>query len=119
MGQVTRHKEVSDALQFVAEHPEAAKEPIETVAWELIARQLFHVANSPDKRVRGSMARATRAQKMLLDRMVGRRRPGTHPAQASTEGIDFTDLTVGVLEDAAAAEQAAEDEEDGVDQHGA
>ena len=108
MGQVTRHKEVSDALQFVADHPEAAKEPIETPCWELIARQLFHVANSPDKRVRGSMARATRAQKMLLDRMVGRRRPGTHPAQASTEGIDFTDLTVGVLEDAAAAEAATE-----------
>ena len=99
-----RSKTVQEALQFVADHPQqSVSATIDVPVWELVARQLFHVANSPDKRVRGSMARATRAQKMIFDRLVGRRRPGTHPAQASTETLEFADLTVGLLEAPAAA----------------
>jgi hypothetical protein len=94
-----RNKSIQDSLQFVADHPRVSNEaPIDTPVWELVARQLFKIANEPDKKVRGSMARATKAQKIILDRLVGKRRPGTHPAQAQTEGIDFVDLTMGVLE---------------------
>ncbi|GEP27956.1 hypothetical protein CLE01_25540 [Cryobacterium levicorallinum] len=62
-----------------------------------MCRKLFELANSPDKKVRGSMARATKAQKIILDRLVGRRRPGTHPAQVQVDAINFIDLTVGVI----------------------
>src|SRR5690606_25415194 len=105
-------------LQWVAEHPKQSREAtLDVPVWELVARVVFHIANHPDRKVRGSMGRATAAQKIILDRLVGRRRPGTHPAQASSEEIEFADLTVGVLEDAAkAAEQeAAQGEDEGLD----
>jgi hypothetical protein len=105
-----RTKTIREALQHHADHPRHLDTlTITDPAWEHIAARLYWVANHPDARVRGSMGRATRAQKMILDRMVGRRRPGTHPAQASNESIEFVDLTAGVLAEAAAA---AEDEED-------
>lgn len=93
-----KHKEIYDALMFVAENPVSTAAPIEMPVWELVGRKLFEIANSPDSRVRGSMVRATKAQRILLDRMVGRRRPGTHPAQLRGDEIDFVDLTAGVLE---------------------
>jgi len=94
-----RSKGVNEALTWVSEHPlPSVTDPIDAPAWELITRNLFHIANSPDPRVRGSMARATRAQKIILDRMVGRRRPGSHPIMTGSESITFVDLTVGVLE---------------------
>jgi hypothetical protein len=107
MATLKRTKSVQEALQYVSEHPQqSSADTIDLPVWELVCRQLFHVANSPDKRVRGSMGRATAAQKMLLDRLVGRRRPGTHPAQSTTEGIEFTDLTVGLIEAKDAADEA-------------
>lgn len=93
-----RNKSVQDALQYVADHPMPSTDaPIDMPIWELISRKVFEIANTPDQRVRGSMVRATKAQKILLDRLVGRRRPGTHPAQVNSEEIDFVDLTMGVL----------------------
>ena len=44
------------------------------------------------------MTRANKARKMILDRMVGKRRPGSHPATNEGEQIDFVDLTGGELE---------------------
>jgi hypothetical protein len=110
---IVRNKTVQEALQYVADHPTQSRDAtIEVPVWELISRQLIHIANSPDKRVRGSMARATRAQKMLLDRLVGRRRPGTHPAQTHNEGIEFADLTSAVI-----AAAAANDAKEQADEH--
>ena len=90
-----RHKGIADALQYVADHPAQSTEaPIDAPVYELVSRALFHIANSPDGKVRGSFARANRAQKMIMNRLVGRRRPGTHPAQTQSEEIEFIDLTV-------------------------
>ena len=90
---LARHKTVREALQHVADNPESTRDPIDTPVWELIARILYDHANSPDARVRGSLARATRAQKMISDRLVGTRRAGTHPAQAREQTVMLKDLT--------------------------
>lgn len=90
---------VRQSLDFVATHPEPATDVLlELPVWELVARSLFEIANTPDQKVRGSMVRATRAQKMILDRMVGLRRAGSHPAATGDTQVEFVDLTVGVLE---------------------
>lgn len=92
------HTTVRQALQFVADHPAPATDVmLELPVWELISRTLYDIANNPDAKVRGSMARATRAQKVLFDRLVGTRRPGTNPVALKTEEIEFVDLTQGVL----------------------
>lgn len=96
--QLSKHKGVREALQYVADHPELRQAPIDTPVWELVARILFELANNPDAKVRGSMARATRAQKMISDRLVGTRRPGTHPARATRAEVTFRDLTEGAIE---------------------
>lgn len=96
--QLSKYRDVRSALQYVADHPEPAVEPIDMPVWEAIARILFDVANHPDARVRGSMARATRAQKMISDRLVGTRRAGTHPNEAKKQTIAFRDLTEGAIE---------------------
>jgi len=93
--ELKRHKSIADALQYVVDHPARSTDaPIDAPVYELVCRALFHVANSPDSGVRGSLAKANRAQKLILNRMVGRRRPGTHPAQVRGEEIEFVDLTV-------------------------
>jgi len=91
--ELKRHKSIAEALQYVTDH-QAQGAPIDAPVYELVARALFQVANSPDASVRGSFAKANRAQKMILNRLVGRRRPGTHPAQTQSEEIEFLDLTV-------------------------
>jgi hypothetical protein len=97
--ELKRHKSIAVALQYVADHAvRSTDEPIVAPVYELVSRALFHVANSPDASVRGSFAKANRAQKLILNRMVGRRRPGTHPAQTQSEEIEFIDLTVGAGE---------------------
>jgi hypothetical protein len=97
--ELKRHKSIADALQYVADHPARSTDaPIDAPVYELVGRALFQVANSPDSNVRGSFAKANRAQKLILNRMVGRRRPGTHPAQTQSEEIEFVDLTAGVGE---------------------
>jgi hypothetical protein len=94
-----KHLSVHDALQHVAEHPPKSFEPtVDAPVWELIGQVLFVHANSGDPRVRGSMGRATAAQKMIFDRISGRRRPGTHPAQVENEEIEFLDLTIAALQ---------------------
>ena len=95
---LSKHKSVREALQYVADHPEMTTAPIDTPVWELVSRILFEIASKPDARVRGSMARATKAQKMISDRLVGTRRPGTHPAQAKKQQVSFVDLTAGAIE---------------------
>lgn len=85
-------KTVREALQYVADHPSPSAEPIDTPVWELVGRALFEVASSPNVKQRGSLARATKAQKLIADRLVGRRRPGTNPAVKRQQEIQFHDL---------------------------
>ena len=89
-------KTVREALQYVASHPVQEGPPIEAPVWELVGRALFKIANSPDAKKRGSMARATKAQRIIADRLVGTRRPGTSPAVKREQQIEFRDLTAGL-----------------------
>lgn len=82
------------ALQHVADNPKMlTDELIQVPVHELVCRSLFEIANRPDSSQRGSLARANRARKMILDRLVGKRRPGSHPATRGKVEIDFVDLT--------------------------
>lgn len=92
------HVNIRQALQFVADHPEPATDVmLDLPVWELVSRELFYIANNPNVKVRGSMAKSTRAQKMILDRLVGTRRNGTNPVSTKIDTIDFVDLTQGVI----------------------
>lgn len=92
-------KTIAEALKHVADNPDPGEvAPIDKPMYELISRTLFEIANSPDTKVRGSLARATKAQKIILDRLVGTRSPGSHPAARKSDALEFVDLTAGVLE---------------------
>lgn len=93
-----KNKGIREALQYVADHPTTDVDMVEQPVWELIGRVLFEVANNPDAKVRGSLARATKAQRLISDRLVGTRRPGTHPAQRRNNELAFTDLTAGAID---------------------
>lgn len=94
MGQVT----IREALQRVADHPEiTTDEMIQLPVHELVCRNLYEIANHPEASVRGSMARANKARKMILDRLVGKRRAGSHPATRTEVRIDFVDMTGGEI----------------------
>jgi hypothetical protein len=84
---------IRQALQHVADNPVLdTDELINVPACELVCRTLFEIANSPTKDHRGSMSRANAARTMIFDRLVGRRRAGSHPATRQTVEITFADL---------------------------
>ena len=91
---------IQQALTRVSEKSQSARDMdmIATPVYELIGFTLFDIANSGDARVRGSIRRSTRAQKIIMNRMVGLRRPGSRPITRENDGLEFVDLTVGVLE---------------------
>lgn len=102
-----RHKTIRQALLHVEANPEWPDTPrIDMEVWEMVARNLFDIANNPDTRVVGSMNRSTRAQRIILDRLTGTRRAGTHPAVKSESTVKFVDLTLGVIPPPAAEESA-------------
>jgi hypothetical protein len=87
------------ALQQVADYPNPVDdEVVNHPTHELVCRALFDIANRPDQSVRGSMARANKARKMIFDRLGGKRRPGSVPATGEVATIDFVDLTGGELD---------------------
>ena len=87
---------VRQALQDVADRPYMeTDEVIQLPVHELVCRNLFEIANRPDATQRGSMARANKARKLILDRLVGKRRAGSHPATRTEVQLDFVDLTGG------------------------
>lgn len=91
---------VRQALQAVADEPiMQTDEIIQVRVHELVARALFEIANTPDASVRGALARANKARKIILDRLVGKRRAGSHPATRQNVQIEFVDLTGGELGD--------------------
>lgn len=85
---------IRQALQHVADNPELDTDVLlEVPVHELVCRTLFEIANQPDMRQRGSMARANIARGMILNRLVGRRRAGSHPATKTRAQLKFVDLT--------------------------
>lgn len=88
-----KHRTVKEALEYVSRHPTPSTVPIEMPVWELVARQLFeasHVVGGTAV----SMKRSVAAQKIVFDRMAGKRRAGTHPAVAKTKReLNILDLT--------------------------
>lgn len=93
---------IKDAMQRVADNPVmTTDELIQVPVHELVCRNLFEIANNPDSSVRGAAQRANRARKMILDRLVGKRRAGSHPATRVEAKIDFVDLTVAELPEGA------------------
>lgn len=89
---------IQKALQLVADHPDPETDVVlDLKVHELVCRALFEVANSPDVKVRGSMSRALRAQRLIMNRMVGARRNGTHPVARKTAKLKFVDLTQSQL----------------------
>lgn len=94
-----KHLTVQQALQLVSENPDMSTDEVTQVpVHELVSRALFDIANQPDASVRGSLARANKARKMILDRLVGKRRSGSHPATRVETPIEFVDLTGGAIE---------------------
>lgn len=84
---------VRQALQHVADFPNPVDdEVIQYPVWEMVARTLFDIANRPDQNVRGSMNRANRARRIILNRLVGKRRAGSHPATRQNVEVEFLDM---------------------------
>ncbi len=89
-----KHVTILQAMQHVAQNPVPVTDEVTQLpVSELITRALYEIANKPDASVRGSMTRANKARKMILDRSVGKRRPGSLPATKTDVTIDFHDLT--------------------------
>ena len=95
-----RRMTVAQALDWVSRHPEPATDDfLELPVYELVCRSLFDIANHPDQKQRGSLQRSNKARKLIFTRLVGTRRPGTHPAQQRKDRLEFHDLTLGELDD--------------------
>jgi len=91
---MANRKTIRQALQYVDDNPDWPDTPrLDMPVWEMVARNLFDIANNPDTRVVGSMAKSTRAQRIILDRLTGTRRVGTHPAVRNSKQLNFVDLT--------------------------
>ena len=89
---------IREALTHVANNPTPSTDiMIDVRASELVARTLFDLANHPDQRVRGSATKANRAQNIIMNRMTGSRKVGTHSVTRRSAGVEFLDLTKGVI----------------------
>lgn len=85
---------IRQALQHVADNPKVNTDVIlELPAYELVSRTLFDIANGADLDDKSSQARANVARKLIFDRLVGKRRAGTHPATRREVALQFRDLT--------------------------
>jgi hypothetical protein len=94
MGSVT----IRQALQQVADYPQTLDdEVVNMAASQLLCRTLYDLANRPDASVRGSMVRANRARKIILERLEGKRRAGTRLIAPNDESLTFVDLTGGAI----------------------
>lgn len=88
-----KHRNVKEALEFVAKHPTPSRSPIEMPIWELVCRQLFEAAHGVGG-TNTALKRSTTAQKIIFDRLAGKRKPGTHPAQSKAKReLKVLDLT--------------------------
>lgn len=91
---------VQEALQYVADYPVPVDDEVITMhTGELIARTLYDIANKPDANVRGSLGRANRARRLLMNYLAGRRRAGTAPHTKKVDTLHMHDLTGGEISD--------------------
>lgn len=91
---------VREALQHVADYPVPVDDEVVVMhTGELIARTLFDIANKPDASERGSLTRANRARKIIMDRLGGRRKRGTPPPRPVNSRLLLHDLIGGELTD--------------------
>ena len=61
-----KSKSVQESLEYVAQHPPQGFEPtVDMPVWEVMGQLLYLIANSGNPRNKGSVARTTRAQKMI------------------------------------------------------
>lgn len=93
-----RHKTVREAFNYVSKNPAPARPPIEMPIWELVARHVFDTAYALGGNRSEQKATVT-AQKILLDRLVGKRRTGTHPAVAQERKVTLMDFTKREVEE--------------------
>jgi hypothetical protein len=90
---------IRQALENVARYPgQLDDDLLNKPVHELVCRELYTIANRPDASKRGALARANKARKIILDRLVGKRRAGSHPATRTNAPIEFIDLTAGAIE---------------------
>jgi hypothetical protein len=91
---------VREALQHVADYPVPLDDEVIMMhTGELIARTLYDIANKPDVNVRGSMTRANRARRLIMNYLAGKRRAGTEPYQKQGQRLVMSDLTGGKITD--------------------
>jgi hypothetical protein len=89
---------IRQSLQHVVDNPVLKSDDMLSLpAHELVSRTLFEIANGAQISERGSMGRANIARNLIFTRLVGRRRPGTHPATANKVQLEFIDLTAGEI----------------------
>lgn len=89
---------IRQAMQMVADKPEITTDDLISLpAHELVIRTLFEIANNANSSERGAAARANAARGMIFNRMVGRRRAGSHPATKQKVTLEFADLTGGEI----------------------
>lgn len=84
---------IRQAIQHVVDHPDMKTDVLLDVpVHELVVRTLFEIANGVNVKERGSMERANVARNMIFNRLVGRRRAGSHPATEKKVAMKFVDL---------------------------
>jgi hypothetical protein len=85
---------IRQALQQVADNPTLKTDMLlDLPVYELVSRSLFEIANGAQLSERGSLNRANIARNMIFNRLVGRRRAGSHPATQVKVEIEFVNLT--------------------------
>ena len=90
---------IRQSLQHVVDNPTLKTDVILDVhTHELVSRTLFDIANGVKVEDRGSLTRANVARTMIFNRLVGRRRAGTHPATVQKVSLEFVNLTGEELE---------------------
>ena len=85
---------IRQALQHVADNPTLNTGMVLDVpAHELVCRTLFEIANGASADNARSQSRANVARSIIFDRLVGKRRVGSHPATRRAASLEFVDLT--------------------------
>jgi hypothetical protein len=88
------HVTIQQSLQQVADNPRLPTDDLIAVPVHLlISYTLFEIANGAELDDKKSMARANTARTMIFQRLVGRRRAGSHPATRKSNELKFKDLT--------------------------